>query len=152
MVSPLACDGLLGSVCEGAPVSMCPHILFLWWILSQVFSRDFQLFFSMHLLSSPCSNLFIHIKCFLSKVFSIRSSRKLLLYYCCYLKINSSSILYHHYFQSHGVVIALQENLLWSSRNRASYWYFQCYEEVEGLSVPGYSVILHICIFCSLSY
>ena len=71
MVSPLAYDGLLGSVCEGAPMSVCPHILSLWLILSQVISGDFQQFFAMHLLSSPCSNLFIHIKCFLSKSFQL---------------------------------------------------------------------------------
>ena len=43
MVSSLACVGLLGYVCEGEPFQ---------WILSQVFSRDFQLLFAAYLLSS----------------------------------------------------------------------------------------------------
>ena len=55
-----------------------------WWILSQVFSRDFSLFFAVYLLSSSYGSLFIHIKGFLSRIFSTHSSLELFIYYCSY--------------------------------------------------------------------
>ena len=58
MVSSLAYVGLLGYVCGGESSR---------WILSQVFSRDFQLLFAVYLLSSPYGNLCIHIKGFFIK-------------------------------------------------------------------------------------
>ena len=58
MVSSLAYVDLRGYACEGETSR---------WILSQVFSRDFQLLFAVYLLSSSYSNLCIHVKGFFIK-------------------------------------------------------------------------------------